>query len=348
MERREIKKGAMFTPVSVLKLIKRALFIPCAVLILSCVFITAKEYSVYASSDENAGKYISIEGAVASDVVLTDSPSTFTNKVELGAEILSFGSSFSSGYKRITVKEDGLLLVKKCNDSYFHIYQTGSYSSPELKSVSVMDGLTFMPITANTYYGYSYGCYFGFIPASKIFTPAYYEQNDNGKVDFYFEIANEDVEAIDIAAVKGEVSTITCCSEWFSADFYGEKNKKGAKISLPKHGTYTFMVEAQMESGDKSYFVKTINTRDYTVKKIAKVDEPYSVLMGTNVVVGKAEPKAKVYISYQGKKYTAKADKDGIYRVKLTSLKKGTSLKIWQKSEGLTSEKKTVKIKQSY
>ncbi len=81
---------------------------------------------------------------------------------------------------------------------------------------------------------------------------------------------------------------------------------------------------------------------------IGSLNKPYSILAGTNVVVGKAEAGATVYVKYGKKTYNAVADADGIYRVTTAKLSKGKSVKIWQKVGKTTSKKITIKVVKKY
>ena len=81
---------------------------------------------------------------------------------------------------------------------------------------------------------------------------------------------------------------------------------------------------------------------------VDKIDTPYSILAGTNVIVGKADAGATVYVKQGKKTYSAVADSNGIYRVKTAKLGKGKSVKIWQKIGKTTSKKVTVKVVESY
>ena len=80
----------------------------------------------------------------------------------------------------------------------------------------------------------------------------------------------------------------------------------------------------------------------------AEIDTPYSILADTNVVVGKTEAGATVYVKQGKKTYSATADANGIYRVKTGKLSKGKSVKMWQKVDKSTSKKVTVKIVTNY
>ena len=73
-----------------------------------------------------------------------------------------------------------------------------------------------------------------------------------------------------------------------------------------------------------------------------------SILAGTNIVVGKADPGAKVSVKYGKKTYTSTADANGYYRVKTAKLKKGKKVTIWQTVDKKDSDKVTVKVVEKY
>ncbi|MCR5324421.1 MAG: hypothetical protein K6E85_14275 [Lachnospiraceae bacterium] len=97
---------------------------------------------------------------------------------------------------------------------------------------------------------------------------------------------------------------------------------------------------------DKTYQLKVYDSADN--KKISKPEKPISVLAKTNVVVGKATPGATVYVQYNKKKYSGKADADGYYRIATATLKKGDKVQIWQKVGKKTSDKLAVKVVAGY
>ena len=97
---------------------------------------------------------------------------------------------------------------------------------------------------------------------------------------------------------------------------------------------------------DKTYQLKVYDSADN--KKLSKPAKPISVLAKTNVVVGKAKPGATVYVQYNKKKYSAKADADGYYRIVTATLKKGNKVLIWQKLGSKTSGKLSVKVVAGY
>ena len=69
---------------------------------------------------------------------------------------------------------------------------------------------------------------------------------------------------------------------------------------------------------------------------------PLTALVGTNCICGYSEPNKVVYIEYNKKTYKAKAKSDGLYRIKVATLKKGKTFKIYV--SGKKSEAKTFKV----
>lgn len=75
-----------------------------------------------------------------------------------------------------------------------------------------------------------------------------------------------------------------------------------------------------------------------------KLEKPYSILDTTNVIVGKASPKATVYAKYNGKTFKATANSKGIYAILTDKLKADEKVVVYQKVNGVTSPKLTVKV----
>lgn len=167
---------------------------------------------------------------------------------------------------------------------------------------------------------------------------------DTGKwsYDIYQEKGDENLESL---YSSREVTNYT--SEEFSF-------KKGTKIYLK-----VYYSDYYGNTPNEFYTIKAIdsvkNEKSSNDSKDNKSDNdtqginiPYSILAGTNVVVGKADPGAKVSAKYGKKTYTTTADSDGIYRIKTAKLKKGKSITIWQTVNKQNSEKTTVKVVSKY
>jgi Fe-S cluster assembly iron-binding protein IscA len=103
-------------------------------------------------------------------------------------------------------------------------------------------------------------------------------------------------------------------------------------------------------SGDRGirYKLSVNDSNEKGSKDTSNDVETYSILAGTNVVVGKAEAGATVNVKYGKKTYKATADENGIYRVKTAKLKKGKKVTIWQTVGKTSSEKISVKVVEKY
>ncbi|MBR5177354.1 MAG: hypothetical protein IKW90_00975 [Lachnospiraceae bacterium] len=167
---------------------------------------------------------------------------------------------------------------------------------------------------------------------------------DTGKwsYDIYEEKADENLETL---YSSREVTNYT--SDEFSF-------KKGTKIYLK-----VYYSDYNGNTPNEFYTIKAIdnvknenNTKDSKDNKSDNdtqgINTPFSILVGTNVVVGKADAGAKVSVKYGKKTYTATADSNGIYRVKTAKLKKSKKVIIWQTVDNKDSEKMTFKVVNKY
>jgi hypothetical protein len=128
------------------------------------------------------------------------------------------------------------------------------------------------------------------------------------------------------------------------------------EINATRGTRYYICVSDCSSSYDKVYKLSVRDSVEHTSKDNVEsgsddgqgITSPYSILAGTNVVVGKADAGAKVSVKYGKKTYTATANSEGIYRVKTAKLKKGKSVTIWQTVNKQDSEKVTVKVVNKY
>ena len=130
--------------------------------------------------------------------------------------------------------------------------------------------------------------------------------------------------------------------EWGIPD--GEDGFISDKIKSTKGTIYYVKISNPFGDGTGVRYIITVNDTAST----QALDTPYAIMAGTNIIVGKADPYAKVSVKYGTKTYTATADADGIYRVKTAKLKKGKNVTIWQTVNELKSEKTTVKVVNKY
>ncbi len=121
------------------------------------------------------------------------------------------------------------------------------------------------------------------------------------------------------------------------------------ELSFDK-GTKVYVLVANGYDANGYRYILAVNdTIDHSSEaKIAKVEEPISILAGTNVVVGKAEPGATVSVKYGKKTYKAVADDNGYYRVKTAKLSSGKTAQIWQTVGKKSSDKVKVKVVKTY
>ena len=127
------------------------------------------------------------------------------------------------------------------------------------------------------------------------------------------------------------------------------------ELDAKKGNKYYICISNSYNAYDKVYKLNVKDSVESTSKDTEEsgsenqgIAKPYSVLAGTNIVVGKADPGAKVSVKYGKKTYTATADSEGIYRVKTATLKKGKKITIWQTVDKKSSEKVTVKVVDKY
>lgn len=176
--------------------------------------------------------------------------------------------------------------------------------------------------------------------------PLYGILNTSKDVDFYKYIVSGDGTF--------SVKLINQTSDYFKAylTVYDSEGNQVEKCS--NYGDYTFMSpEYSGVVGSTYYFSVSYNTNLGITYQIAvddsstaatKVVKPLSILKGTNVVVGYATPDSTVYVQISKKKYTAKADENGLYKVKTSTLKDKAKIKIWEKVNKETSEKSTYTV----
>ncbi len=118
--------------------------------------------------------------------------------------------------------------------------------------------------------------------------------------------------------------------------------EKGTKVYVHVTNNYGYATGVR-------YILAVNDTIDHSSEaKIAKVEDPISILAGTNVVVGKAEPGATVSVKYGKKTYKAVADDNGYYRVKTAKMSDGKTAQIWQTIGKKSSDKVKIKVVKTY
>ena len=169
----------------------------------------------------------------------------------------------------------------------------------------------------------------------------------NGRV--YIDITSLDKKAkIKATAVEGTKSAAGCYNNnWLEGDYDSTNTDSVASILLPEAGEYTVMIETEYNSDCHNRFVYHINTKDLTGES-TKLESPISILAGTNVIVGKAEPGSMVYATYKNSDYSVKADANGVYRLKVKTLKKKKTVKMWQVVNGEKTAEGSFKVVTKY
>lgn len=326
-----------------------------------CVLVVSPRWAEAKESTKTIADYVSLSYGNVDNVVLTSSFDDFKSQLEMGAQPLftppsgsnTFGVQFS-----VTLNEPGYLLYRATGYSYVKspyvkTYRDSSYSlvvrEIYLGCYGVSDSYDYMPVEAGTYYFSLYNLmsfYIGFVPASNMCSVKGTKQS-NGSV--YIDITSLDKKAkITAVAIDGTKSAASCYKDsWLEGDYDSTNTANVAKILLPEAGKYTVMVEIEYSSECHNRFVYHINTKDLTGNS-SKLETPISILAGTNVIVGNAEPGSTVYATYNSVDYSVKADKNGVYRLKVKSLKKNKTVKMWQVVNGKTTAEGSFKVVKKY
>ena len=297
-----------------------------------CVLVVSPRWAEAKESTKTIADYVSVSDGNVDNVVLASSDEDFRNQLEMGATPLFSRKSGNKEFDKdfaVTFNESGYLLYRAAGytgyftDPYVKTYRDSSKSLLVRQLICWGDYYDYMPVEAGTYYFSLYNLmsfYIGFVPASNMCSIKGTKQS-NGSV--YIDITSLDKKAkITAVAIDGTKSAASCYKDsWLEGDYESTNTANVAKILLPESGKYTVMVEIEYSSECHNRFVYHINTKDLTGNS-SKLETPISILAGTNVIVGNAEPGSTVYATYNSVDYCVKADKNGVYRLKVKSLKK--------------------------
>lgn len=320
-----------------------------------CVLVVSPRWAEAKESTKTIADYVSLSRGNVDNVVLASSDEDFKNQLEMGANPLFTPTNgrYFIGDFAVTFNEPGYLLYRgsgSYGDAYVKTYRDSSMSLlVKQLSVGKNDYYDYMPVEAGTYYFSMYDLksfYLGFVPASNMCNIKGTKQS-NGSV--YIDITSLDKKAkITAVAIDGTKSAANCYNDsWLEGDYDSTNTANVAKILLPEAGKYTVMVEIEYSSECHNRFVYHINTKDLTGNS-SKLETPISILAGTNVIVGNAEPGSTVYATYNSVDYCVKADKNGVYRLKVKSLKKNKTVKMWQVVNGKTTAEGSFKVVKKY
>lgn len=286
---------------------------------------TVQSYWTISIYDSKANKLCDLDSVRDGFITITD-PYCF----EKGSDVYFVVTYYDFGYLSHCIGEDYQIEIIYLND-----YNWEVESNDENSSATKIEA-------KNPRYGVMNN--FGYYGKLDVDWYVYNIKDDN---PFSFEITNtdpqnaswviefydKDLKYIDKLSTK-ESDYITETAKFT----YSKGDKIYIKIQNPEYGTRPLGLIYQLKVLDNS----TDESDNFSEANV------YSVLAGTNLVVGKADPGAKVSVKYGKKTYTATADANGIFRVKTAKLKKGKSITIWQTIDKKDSEKVTVKVVKKY
>lgn len=334
------------------KLIKTLI---CCVALLLCASLSDAIVVNARSSEKSISTYASLSYGDIEKVLLVSSYDDFKDKIEMGASPLFtpannkyFNQDFS-----VTFNEPGYLLFRGTgtySDAYVKVYRDSSKTTNVRENKMGCDtSYSNMPVEAGTYYFSTYSLksfYLGFVPGSEKCSIKGTKQK-NGRI--YLDITSLDKKAkIKATAVDGTKSAASCYNNnWLEGDYDSTNTDSVASILLPEVGDYTVMIETEYNSDCHNRFVYHIDTEDLT-GSTTKLETPISVLAGTNVIVGKAEPGSMIYATYNNLDYSVKTDANGVYRLKVKSLKKKKTVKMWQVVNGEKTAEGSFKVVTKY
>lgn len=300
-----------------------------------------------AAAEKVPADYIEIENVEDAEAVIGYSYEDVIGKIESGI------SAFSPSGKSFTVKEPGMLVIRIHTTGYqrFKVFADSAKTIPIIEENlnGNVSKYYYRPVDAGTYYfdklNEEDAAYIGYVPFSNELNITKYRKNSDGAIGIIIEAKDKYITELEGSAVTGEkiAKQVWIDSVWNSGQYAVEKSDDGWKIDVPQNDVYTLMLHTTANESE-AYFVVRIETSKLKLVSLGKMKEPYSYIADTNVVVGMAEAKATVYLSYKGVKYTAKANKSGIYVITVPMLEKGEKIKIWQKKSGITSSKRELTI----
>ena len=306
------------------------------------------------SSEKSISSYASLSYGDVEKVILVSSLDDFKDKIEMGANPLFTpkGKIFDVDFS-VTFNEPGYMLFRGAgyySSSYVKVYRDSSMTTNVLENkMGDNTAYGYLPVEAGEYYfslNDLQSFYLGFVPGSEKCSIKGTKQK-NGRV--YLDITSLDKKAkITATAVDGTKSAAGLYNNsWLEGDYDSTNTDTVASILLPETGDYTVMIETEYGSDCHNRFVYHINTKDLTGDS-TKLETPISILAGTNVIVGKAEPGSMIYATYNNADYSVKTDANGVYRLKVKTLKKKKTVKMWQVVNGEKTAEGSFKVVTKY
>ena len=197
--------------------------------------------------------------------------------------------------------------------------------------------------------------YVGFIPEDNIFHIDESKKKSNGTLSFTFGNVYGNDTKLMISASKEIYPTRQILTDDIMLKSYQSTtlyeyssvaNDEGdAVLTLPESGEYSLTIRLKMNNDTIAIGYMILDTDAYINPSLKKLEQPIAAIADTNLMVGFGEPLADVVLSYDGKKYKAKCDSNGIYRIILDNLmKKGVKYKIWQTNGKVTSKKASYRV----
>lgn len=263
----------------------------------------------------------------------------------------------------ITAKQNGcIVLYGKDNYatySYFSLFDVTNKTTYEIWGV-YGDKSNRVPIQKGDKFalqGTSNGLtlYVGFIPENYIFQVDESKKNENGTLTFTFGNVYGNDTVLSVMASEKNYPTRQVITDDVKLPSYKTTtlyeyssvttDNGDAVLTLPKAGEYTLTFRLKTKDNTIAVSSMILDTNAYINPTLDTLSEPISAITGTNIIVGYGEPYATVYVTYKGKKYSNKCDKNGIYRIILNKeMEKGVKFKIWQTDGKLTSKKASYRV----
>ena len=296
------------------------------------------------------------------NVPIVDSFVEFKDLIDKNKITPAIEDSGTATQYTVTAKKNGCLVLYGVNNSvvytYFSLSDVTTKTSYEIWGI-YGDKSEFIPIREGDKFAIqgkgAFTFYIGFIPEEYIFQVDESKKNNNGTLSFTFGNVYGNDTVLSVLASENTYPTRQVIKEDVALVYYKSTSlyeyssvatdNGDAVLTLPKGGEYTLTLRVKMKDSTIAVDTFVLDTNAYINPTLDKLKEPISAITGTNVIVGFGEPYTTVYVSYDGKKYSNKCDKDGIYRIVLNKeLKKGVKYKIWQTDVTLTSKKTSYRV----
>ena len=337
------------------------------ILTILAIVITAYNYPVNAKT-KTIDDYMSASFDV-SKVAIVKTYKEFVDSINAGTvkptveEIMT--SKTDGVINTFEMKEDGCIIIIPTyeNRSLFltmtmEVLDTTDYNPVQLSyknaynssinsfMIPVVKGhkYSFAKTNTSSYTG-EINYYYAFIPQTSTFAIDSVTKKTNGTVAVEIGNVYENGSVLSVSAVEGIYSANDVFLNKVKYKYTGTNEDGYSLLILPDEGEYTIQIQTMINNEKITYQRYVLDTAAYLRPTLPKLETPYSALAGTNVIVGIAEPSATVYATYKSVKYSAKANKKGIYKIVIDEeMIEGKQIKIWQKKNGVTSKKLSTRV----